>query len=205
MDQSLKQRLVGVLVITALVAIFLPMLFDNPVEEGDQTISELGIPPSPVTAYEKDVPQAQTSAEEVLELPEPDYVLAESDLEEVAVEPEQPVVDQEPLAKQTPAVPEQAPAPSPPTPAQPVKQERSAALKRWVIQVGSFSAQKNAETLKHALIKQGFTAFVDTFKSKQNKVWYRVQVGPELDKNRARQMQKKIEKQNKIKTVLRSE
>lgn len=44
MNQYLKQRIVGVAVITALVAIFLPMLFYDTVNDNDKTISELPIP-----------------------------------------------------------------------------------------------------------------------------------------------------------------
>ncbi len=198
MDQSLKQRLVGVVVITALAAIFVPMLFDDPVEDRDQTISELGIPPSPVASYEQDIEPAQTSVEEVLELPEPDYVLAESDLEEVNIQPE-------PAAKQQQPVPAQVKPPSKQTSSKPVNRQPPPALVRWVIQVGSFSEQKNADALKDKLIKQGFNAFVDTVETKQNKTLYRVKVGPELDKQRAEQTQAKLKKLNKIKSILKSE
>ena len=48
MDQNLKQRLVGVVVITSLAAIFVPMLFDDPIDDNGKTISELLIPKTPV-------------------------------------------------------------------------------------------------------------------------------------------------------------
>ncbi len=47
MDQALKQRVVGALVITALAAIFVPMLFNDPVDETGKKINELQIPPLP--------------------------------------------------------------------------------------------------------------------------------------------------------------
>ena len=43
MDQDLKQRLVGAVVITALAAIFVPMLFDDPIDESGKLISQLKI------------------------------------------------------------------------------------------------------------------------------------------------------------------
>lgn len=187
MDQSLKQRLVGVVIITALAAIFVPMLFDDPVDESDQMISELGIPPSPVLSYEQGIQPAETSVEEVLELPEPDYVMAESDLEEMDVQPE--------------VVPEKAVVETEHKPQQPVQPK----LRRWVIQVGSFGAKSNAENLKNKLIKQGFTAFVDSYQTKQKQTLFRVRVGPELDRKRAEQMQAKLEKLNNIKSILKSE
>lgn len=47
MTNELKQRLVGATVITALAAIFLPMLFDDPVKESSQVVNELSIPTPP--------------------------------------------------------------------------------------------------------------------------------------------------------------
>ncbi|MGJ0486556.1 MAG: SPOR domain-containing protein [Methylomicrobium sp.] len=50
MDQELKQRLIGAAVVTALAAIFIPMLFDDPVDTSGQTVSEMTIPEPPANA-----------------------------------------------------------------------------------------------------------------------------------------------------------
>lgn len=47
MDQELKQRLIGAAVVTALAAIFIPMLFDDPVDNSGQAVSEMTIPEPP--------------------------------------------------------------------------------------------------------------------------------------------------------------
>ncbi|MBL1262389.1 SPOR domain-containing protein [Methylomicrobium sp. RS1] len=47
MDQELKQRLIGAAVVTALAAIFIPMLFDDPVDTSGQAVSEMTIPEPP--------------------------------------------------------------------------------------------------------------------------------------------------------------
>ncbi len=47
MDPAFKQRLVGAIVITALAAIFVPMLFDDPVNQSSKKINSLSIPPLP--------------------------------------------------------------------------------------------------------------------------------------------------------------
>ena len=72
MDHELKQRLIGAVVVTALCAIFIPMLFDDPVDNSGQQVSELNIS-APV---ESGVPDANsrvvpTDADQVLKLPEP--------------------------------------------------------------------------------------------------------------------------------------
>ncbi len=47
MNETLKQRIVGATVITALAAIFVPMLFDNPVPDADNYTNELSLPKEP--------------------------------------------------------------------------------------------------------------------------------------------------------------
>lgn len=69
MDQDLKQRLVGAVVITALAAIFVPMLFDDPVDESGKIISEIQIPDEPVFSQEYNAEKLTSNFSEV-ELPE---------------------------------------------------------------------------------------------------------------------------------------
>jgi DedD protein len=47
MDHELKQRLIGAVVVTALAAIFIPMLFDDPVDTSGKEVKELAIPQAP--------------------------------------------------------------------------------------------------------------------------------------------------------------
>ena len=44
MDHELKQRLIGALVVTILSAIFIPMLFDDPIEDDGQAVTTLALP-----------------------------------------------------------------------------------------------------------------------------------------------------------------
>ena len=55
MDQELKQRLIGAAVITALAAIFVPMLFDDPIDESGKSINELKIPELPAKAQDVEI------------------------------------------------------------------------------------------------------------------------------------------------------
>lgn len=72
MNNELKQRLVGATVITALAAIFLPMLFDDPVKESSQVVNELNIPTppqiaTPTLAYPSEAPVESTESVESTE------------------------------------------------------------------------------------------------------------------------------------------
>jgi DedD protein len=70
MNQELKQRLIGAVVVTALAAIFVPMLFDDPVENSSQSVSELVIPATPVVTGEESANKLPTGANQVLNTPD---------------------------------------------------------------------------------------------------------------------------------------
>ncbi len=70
MNQELKQRLIGAVVVTALAAIFIPMLFDDPIDNSGQSISELVIPATPVNTGEESANKLPTSANQVLNAPD---------------------------------------------------------------------------------------------------------------------------------------
>ncbi len=67
-DHELKQRLIGALVVTILSAIFIPMLFDDPVEEEGQAVTTLALPSENQFVEEPAVKAPETS-EQVLEIP----------------------------------------------------------------------------------------------------------------------------------------
>jgi DedD protein len=183
MDQILKQRLVGVVVITALAAIFVPMLFDNPVEDNSRMIRELTIPEMPSANFESSIKRLPSSTEQVIKLPPPEPML---------IEPEN-----QPIEKSI-VVPEKK------TKRSEGQKNNSDKMVRWVIQVGSFSQKANAVALKNTLRKQGFSTFVETFETEAGEM-FRLKVGPELDKKRAEAMQKKINEKNNLHSILVTE
>jgi DedD protein len=69
MDHELKQRLIGAVVVTALAAIFVPMLFDDPVENSAQLVTEQTIP-TPVNTAAETANKVPTSNEQVLAAPD---------------------------------------------------------------------------------------------------------------------------------------
>ncbi|MFZ2405145.1 MAG: hypothetical protein WAW41_08415, partial [Methylobacter sp.] len=96
MDHELKQRLIGAVVVTALCAIFIPMLFDDPVDNSGQMVSELNIP-APAETGANTADKLPASAEQVLKMPDPeplstepaaDTIESTGAAEEVSEEPE---------------------------------------------------------------------------------------------------------------------
>ncbi len=65
MDQELKQRLIGAAVITALAAIFVPMLFDDPIDETGKSINELKIPELPAKVQDVEIMPLPEKVEDV--------------------------------------------------------------------------------------------------------------------------------------------
>lgn len=69
MDHELKQRLIGALVVTILSAIFIPMLFEDPIDEDGQAVTTLTLP-SENQFIEEPAVKAPASSEQVLEIPQ---------------------------------------------------------------------------------------------------------------------------------------
>ncbi len=188
MQDQLKQRLVGAVVLVALAVIFLPMVLD-----GDK---RSGIP-----TFGSNVPEAPAGQGPVidipLEMPPPPA--------EVATVVEQPVVPATAAAPAVPPVPKPtapaatpakvAPAPAPvaaqPAPAPAVVAAKPSAGDAWAVQVGSFSDSVNATKLRNTLRTKGFPAFVEQAKG-DNGVSYRVRVGPVLARSEAEAIQEKL-------------
>jgi DedD protein len=97
MDQELKQRLIGAAVITALAAIFVPMLFDDPADETGKTINALTIPEIPSKVQDVDIAPLPQKAEDVVPAetttkaakPVTAFTEGEGDFETPAPRPEQ--------------------------------------------------------------------------------------------------------------------
>jgi len=78
MDHELKQRLIGAVVVTALCAIFIPMLFDDPIDDSGQLVSELSIP-EPVNSGEGMASKLPASTDEVLTQSDSESLVTETD------------------------------------------------------------------------------------------------------------------------------
>jgi len=111
MDPALKQRLVGAFVITALAAIFVPMMFDEPVETPASPSNQIAIPPPAQQGYEQIANKLPADQAQVMQLPEPQPLTASND--NVGAE-KWDVLDANSLSDDEMAMP--TPPPPPPTP-----------------------------------------------------------------------------------------
>jgi len=216
MREGAKQRLVGAAVVVALVVIFVPMLFEE--EAPDSTPSDqLAIPEEP--SFEPDLksevflgPQdsgvggfdpAGERETRPLALPPP----GDLDAASVADVPAEAAGGREPDAEGEPTsavVEEPLPLPvdaaviEPPPP-------RSArdGMPSWVIQVASLRTPEAAGELEAKLRKAGFSAFVEQAEVR-GKQYYRVRVGPEVDRANAERVAARLREQQKLDTLIQN-
>jgi DedD protein len=193
-DNLVKQRVVGAVVLVALAVIFIPILLEGPDDDAGprsldlpQPIEEmredriepmepvLVVPPDPVTTVVIGEDGTATTA--------PDDATAavpETPATEAAPESEAETPSPAAAAPQADTAPEPQPDAAPPahdTPPAPV-------TAGWVVQVGAFGQEANAIALRDRLRKAGYTAFVERVVVDAKTV-YRVRVGPYVERSAA--------------------
>jgi len=186
MDQKLKQRLTGAIVLVALAVIFVPIILEGPDDEW--TPRSHSIPEQPKMDYRAsmglDLPEPETAVQEpsggviseALSLPEnePPASTPPPVEVEVAAEPApaarkaaEPVAVAPKPARVEPAKP---PAPKP-------AKKVEAPIKGWFVQVGSFGQEINANGLRSRLKSAGYDTRLQKIAIGKGNA-YRVLVGP---------------------------
>ena len=196
MDIRLKQRLVGAAVLVALGVIFIPMVLQPPEQvQGPDT----AIPAQPAGNFKDRLATAVPTPAPVPEQP-PRQVLAPPD----APTPTAPV----PATATAPAV-EMPPVTAELTNAEaerPVPDKASSAASgpsAWVVQVGVFSQEVNAQALAKTLRTKGHTTFVERFAGKTSPN-FRVRLGPFKDRASADALQARLKREDKLAAMVKS-
>lgn len=181
MQQRMKQRLVGAVVLVALAVIFIPMLLTGPVER-QLTDVPVEIPPPPVVSAPAELDQ--------LEGPVTAAPLTAS----TPIEKPQAVETPTTEAPNAPLIAPDEPAGRSPT-------RTPAELAAWTVQVGSFGDEANAMALRDRLRKKGHSAYVDALAA-EGKTFYRVRVGPMIQRTEAETAQARLAKEERIKSLV---
>ncbi|WP_456418219.1 SPOR domain-containing protein [Thiolapillus sp.] len=206
MDEQLKRRLIGASVLIALAIIFLPMLLSHkPVAEHPGKMAS--IPDEPVRGFDpallQDIPPKteppSVETPPVSHMPEPPVAAAPPT-------PVAPVVTAKPeplvVAEKKPETkPEQKAEKKPETKPEkkPAAPKPSSSPSAWVVQVASLSSRASAERLVKKLRKAGLDTMDPAAVTVAGKKYYRVRVGPELDKQRAQRLLPRINKISGVK------
>lgn len=199
---GLKQRLVGgaALLVIGVIAWFWLLSADSPV---DPVARETQIPPAPeIKPFTVPEPAPATDVQPIESEPAPIATAPHTDVapaprtvaapakEVPAVEPVAPV---KPEAKPSPAV---AARPAPET----FELDQQGLPVAWVVQVGLFGTQANADKIKATLQEKGFKAYTQVVKVPKPGV--KVFVGPKLSRERADAQKKAIEQALKMNTMV---
>jgi DedD protein len=194
MDQNLKNRLVGIIVIFALAVVFLPMILDGSGVRKDKL--EVVIPPQPLVSanpeFDTRVIELNSSVDGLPDL-EPRFVDENS--------PENTIERTKTPESASKTVAEPA------TPAKQTKPVSKAKLAStggdsWVLQVGSFKDRGKALAQRDKLRKSNIAAvFIEQFNT-DNKASYRVRLGPFVNRDQTRVAQNKIKAKHDIDGII---
>lgn len=175
MEVRVRERLVGALVLVAIVVLLVPAVLKGP-ERAPEASAR---PENQSVVVELD--EADAPAQDEVLVPEPP-----------AAQPATPTADPLPppaatqpaTAGDLAAATRQAPAATSRTAETPPAAGAAIETPAWAIQLGAFSTREKADSLVASLRKRGYAAFVLEYRG-SGKVLYRVRVGPEQDRERA--------------------
>ena len=209
MNDVLKQRLVGALILLALGVVFWPIIFVEPGERRGG--GELQIPPRPQVDTTPMAPPDTAGLRETPQRPEP--ALDAHDRALLTLEPDGAGSGSSEAADTEPELATEGSAASPESGSEPVaRAARSEPPVRpeldedgipisWMLRVASVSSKERADQLRDELLSMGHKAYVQRVKT-GGKTLYRVSVGPKVEKARLEQIQADIDARFGVKTLI---
>ncbi|MFK7734248.1 MAG: SPOR domain-containing protein [Pseudomonadales bacterium] len=175
MDEAVKVRLVGALVLIALLALAWPFLFDD--AEDIRLSKESQIPSPPVVQEWQPAEHERPAEDQIGWSKETVDSTADVDNSDSSVE-RSAASNEQTLAPKTPEL-------------------RAA----WVVRVASLGDSENAKKLVGKLVKDGYRAFSRSSTTETGEMT-RVYVGPKFDKRRADSIKLKIDKLYSVKSMV---
>ena len=197
MRQRLKERLVGAALLVLIGVVFIPMLLSGPV--GPAAISGADIPERP--GYEpparlQPLPLERFMADRNGETEDTQNIRQQQGMAALKAPSVADIAAEKGLAALKDRL-EKAEKSEKTAGAAPPPADRQVGLSAWVVQLGVFSSEENAEQLKRRLMKAGFRAFVEPLTSNKQTA-YRVRAGPELLRSEADKLQRDIKTAMKL-------
>jgi len=215
-NEVLKQRLVGALILVALALIFWPIVFVGPDDEPSAQSRSIPEPPavpttvieapddaglraSPeLTEYEESQASVDADEQDNVGVDGTDYVIVESGTE---AEPgSSATADVAPVATDVPAAATAATVARSEAP-QPLVTDADGVPVAWTLQVATVSSAEKADGLRRRLLEKGEKAYVTTISS-GGKQLYRVSVGPKFERQELERIQESINADFGVKTML---
>lgn len=180
-DDGLKQRIVGAIVLVAAAMIFLPMLFDDNVN--NSVTDETHIPQAP-----KSPELANLEPEKVAESMPPIQTADQHQQKTWQEQDQTPSTfdEDEPAPVEPITTTTQVPSPDG------VKIAESGLPESWTLQVGTFGDKANAQALSEKLTKKGYPSYVREIKDDKSGTTFKVFVGPDVQRAHIEETKKKL-------------
>ena len=212
MEERLKQRLVGAIVLVSLAVVFVPMLLDTPHDLREEPPAA-PIPERPQDRFESGV---------TIPLGEPETPRLDAEVErEHGRSASGGDAASRPVPSEAPAsvsirAPTESPASAPAggsadasasaprsraSPARSETASPTAASDGWAVQLGSFRESKNALALRDRLRAKGYPSFIESGASAQGRI-SRVFVGPASDRERAEDSVAKLRREMRLEGIV---
>jgi DedD protein len=172
MEKALKERIVGAIVLVAVVVLVVPVFLDGPPAEGEIISERVPLPGQ----SEQKIQTVVLDRDRDQPVPARELNAARQSAEQAQVTEPTPV--QKPPQDST--VTTAAPEPENKV----VVQAAGSTTGMWAVQLGSFANKQNAEILAADLRKQGFAAFLSQVSTSSGQL-HRVRVGPQKDREAA--------------------
>ncbi|MDH3219320.1 MAG: SPOR domain-containing protein [Gammaproteobacteria bacterium] len=197
MDQNIKNRLVGIIVIFALAVIFLPMILDGSGVRKEKL--EVIVPPQPLVAANPEFEQRIIDLQaKVDSLPDLEARHIDENSADSTIDPAAGSGGDKGSGATAQSQSETEPST---TSADPAPIARTGG-DSWVLQVGSFQDRNKALAQRDQLRKSNIAAvFIEQFEI-DNKSSYRVRLGPFLNRDQTRVAQNKIKAKHNIDGII---
>ena len=188
MEQKLKERLVGAAVLVAVAVIIIPIILSDSPET--ESISGSNIPEKPESNFNSRIipvikHDGKTSSRDMqsnsIGSKDKQIKTNQETVKEIVVEKIETISEKTAEINSSKKENE-------------VKEpeiEANVGLSVWIVQLGSFSSEENAQSLNKKLRKAGYPAFVEPL-NKNGQTSYRVRVGPEIKRSDAELLLKKL-------------
>lgn len=208
MNDGLKQRLIGALVLAGIAVIFLPGFFKE--QQLHQVDTRSQIPAKPevmpvVIEAPRPISNEPLPDPDRLYLPESDQPVAE-DLEQLQ-QVQQDARSEEPVPARasttsvaSSVASSSAPALEPASSSAPLS-SANAEVDAWVVQVASLRSSESAQKLRKQLQERGYKAYVRQAQTGQGEV-SRVFIGPKLDKALAETVKAEVDPVFKVNSLV---
>jgi len=190
METRVKARLIGALILVALIVLLVPEMLSGP--HHDQNSSREGSAKTYTIDLTAPAARPANPVENTPPAPKPQPVEAPTDLPVETVDVESTSRPQTPQPVEESS--EKAPSPS-------SDSADAASSSDWVVQLGSFASQANADRLAGQLKSRGYKAFVSRLDT-GSRTRYRVRVGPEQERAQAENLAERLRRDGRQAVVV---